>query len=115
MICQAAGGNGHHPVVVIELHVDIGRKWVAHSVEITQDQNEVREVGGAILIRITIWGVPLAQYDGDVIKPHAAVFRKICGTAQSVGLGEGGGRKKGRPCRKKNSGTKIDSHGDFLQ
>ena len=60
MIGQAAGGNGHHPVVVIELHVDIRRKWVAHSIEIAQDQNEIREIGGAILICITIGRVPLA-------------------------------------------------------
>ena len=96
MIGQAAGGNGHHPVVVIELHVDIRRKWVAHSVELAQDQNEVREVGGAILICITIWGVPLAQYHGEIVKANAAVFRKVGCTAQSVGLGkkeEAGGKE----------------------
>ena len=84
MIGQAAGRNGHHPVVVIELHVDIRRKWVAHSVEIAQDQNEIRKVGGAILICITIGCVPLAQDHREVVKPDAAVFRKVGGTAQSV-------------------------------
>ena len=88
MIGQAAGGNGHHPVVVIELHLDIGRKWVTHSVEIAQDQNEIGEVGGAILVGIAIWGVPLAEHDGEVVKPNGAVFGQVGGTAQSIGLGQ---------------------------
>lgn len=48
-------------------------------------------------------------------KSNATVLRKVGGTAQSDGLGEGRGRTEGSTCRKKKAERQIGAYGDHFQ